>query len=435
MALGIKKITESVVEEERSLTMLGKLNNSKSKVDFDDNKAVPVGAVISDANVTSGSGTLRIKAGENVQVKINANTSIASKSITKTEIGDFQVVNLHLNKPDAKDKDRSVANHNIRDLAITKDKIASNAVTTPKIENNAVTTPKIENDAVITAKIKDGAVVTNKIYDRAVTNAKLALNSVTTDRIVANNVTRDKLSASLRAELDGLRADISDLQSDLAEFKKQVENDFKLLRSEMNTKLSELESKMKEHVESVVNQYNLKNAVTHYNYDIVGNKVNGKYTSTPLSDISCSGNITCSGDINGKRVFFMTYQDLAEAYIPGEYLEPGDIVALHEDGKVYKAESMKQCVVGVISNEYANCFGATKEELFNGSKVAVGMIGKVHVKVKGPVKLGQKITVSLSDSGVGMGWNYTEECIGKALESCDCDFDEVHEILVQIRPM
>jgi hypothetical protein len=63
------------------------------------------------------------------------------------------------------------------------------------------------------------------------------------------------------------------------------------------------------------------------------------------------------------------------------------------------------------------------------------MIGKVHVKVKGPVKLGQKITVSLSDSGIGMGWNYTEECIGKALESYDCDFDEVHEILVQIRPM
>jgi hypothetical protein len=435
MALGIKKITESVVEEERSLTMLGKLTSDKSKVNFDDNKAVPVGAVISDANVTSGSGTLRIKSGENVQVKINAHTSIASKSITKTEIGDYQVINLHLNKPDAKDADRSVANHNIRDNAITTPKIINNAVTTAKIINNAVTTPKIEDSAVITAKIKDSAVVTNKIADKAVTNAKLDLNSVTTDRIVANNVTRDKLSASLRAELDGLRADITDLQADLKEFKKQVENDFKLLRSEMNTKLSELESKMKTHVESVINQYNLKNAVIHHNYDIVGNKADGKYTSTPLSDISCSGNITCSGDINGKRVFFMTYQDLAEAYIPGEYLEPGDIVALHEDGKVYKAESMKQCIVGVISNEYANCFGATKEELFNGSKVAVGMIGKVHVKVKGPVKLGQKITVSLSDSGVGMGWNYTEECIGKALESYDCDFDEVHEILVQIRPM
>ena len=98
---------------------------------------------------------------------------------------------------------------------------------------------------------------------------------------------------------------------------------------------------------------------------------------------------------------------------------------------------MNDCVVGVISNEFANCLGASKEELFNGSKVAVGMIGKVHVKVKGPIKLGQYIGISLSDSGVGCGLGMAVESkgIGKALEEYDCDFDEIHEVLVQIRPM
>ena len=435
MALGIKKITESVVEDERSLIMLGKLNSDKSKVQFDDNKAVPNGAIISDYNITNGTGTLRIKSGENAQVKINANTSIATKSITKNEIGDYQILNIHLNKSDAKDADRSVANHNIRNDAVTTDKIKNSNVTTAKIADSNVTTAKIANSNVTTAKIADLNVTTAKIADKAVTNVKLALNSVTTDRIVANNVTRDKLSAALRSELDGLRKDITSLQDDLAEFKKQVENDFKLLRSEMNSKLSELESNMKAHVENQINKYNLKNAVIHYNYDVLGTKTNGTYTSTPLSNLRCTGNITCSGDINGKRVYYMTYQDLAEAYIPGEELEPGDIVAIHEDGKVYKAEAMNDCIVGVISDEFANCLGATKEELFNGSKVAVGMIGKVHVKVKGPVQLGQQIIVSLSDEGVGCPSSSNVMGIGKALETIDCEFDEIHKVLVQIRPM
>ena len=85
--------------------------------------------------------------------------------------------------------------------------------------------------------------------------------------------------------------------------------------------------------------------MVHNGTSSVGQKYTG---STALT------NIHCTGDIEGKRVYFMTYQDLAEAYEPGEYLEPGDIVALHEDGLVYKAESTDVCIVGVISDEFAN---------------------------------------------------------------------------------
>ena len=44
MALGIKKITESVIEDNRSLTMIGTLQ--EDRIFFDDNKAVPPGALI-----------------------------------------------------------------------------------------------------------------------------------------------------------------------------------------------------------------------------------------------------------------------------------------------------------------------------------------------------------------------------------------------------
>ena len=422
MALGIKKITESVVEDDRSLIMLGKLNDDK--VEFNDNEAVPVGAIISDAKITGNKATLRVKSGKNEQVRIDAHTTLAPLSIQHNE----------LNKD-------SVITDKIKDLAVTDKKLAKDSVITAKIKDLAVTESKLGQNSV----------TVNKIMNGAVTESKIADNAVTTSKIKKDNVTRDKLSSALRSELDGLRTSITNLDNrfkthvaDSEEkfdqlFNKvaQLDNDIKLLRSEMNTKLQELESKLKIEINNTVEKYNLKNAVTHYNYDIIGNKISGKYASTPLSDIKCTGNITCSGDINGKRVYFMTYQDLAEAYIPGEALEAGNIVAMHNDGKVYRAESMNDCVVGVISNEFANCLGASKEELFNGSKVAVGMIGKVHVKVKGPIKLGQYIGISLSDSGVGCGLGMAVESkgIGKALEEYDCDFDEIHEVLVQIRPM
>ena len=445
MALGIKKITESVVEDGRSLILIGKAYSSGiDKIDFTDNKAIPTGAIIAiNQSVSSSYGTLRIKSGENQQMRIDARTTIAPKTVTKNEIGNAAVLNQHLNAENADDAVRSVAGYNIRNNSIDRNKIKNNEVISSKIPSAAILNRHLNAEGakdadrtVATYNIRNNAITTDKILKDAVTTVKIKDSNITTAKIANNNVTRAKLSTELRNELDGLRRDIGSLQKDLAAFKTEVDSKLKKLEATFNEKLTELESKMKTEINNTINKYNLKNAVTHYKNDIVGDKdANGKYTSTPLSDIKCSGNITCAGDINGKRVYFMTYQDLAEAYIPGEDLEAGDIVAMHEDGKVYKAESMNDCVVGVISDEFANCFGASKEELFNGSKVAVGMIGKVHVKVKGPVSIGQKITVSLSDPGIGMVWNYADNCIGKALESVDCDFDEIHDVLVQIRPM
>jgi hypothetical protein len=64
------------------------------------------------------------------------------------------------------------------------------------------------------------------------------------------------------------------------------------------------------------------------------------------------------------------------------------------------------------------------------------MIGQIHVKVKGPVRLGQRISISFSDPGIGIAnWMNSGHNIGQALETIECDFDEVHTVLVQVRPM
>ena len=100
-----------------------------------------------------------------------------------------------------------------------------------------------------------------------------------------------------------------------------------------------------------------------------------------------------------------------------------------------KANAFDQCIVGVISDEFANCLGATIEEIEKGWKVAVGTVGKVHVNVRGPVKLGQKIQVVGADSGIGNATWTGVSSIGKALESVDCGLNEINKVLFQIRPM
>ena len=143
---------------------------------------------------------------------------------------------------------------------------------------------------------------------------------------------------------------------------------------------------------------------------------NGIYTKGKLhaeNNISTWGNISCSGTITASKVFNAVYNDLAEGYVPGEQLESGDIVEIREDGKVYKAGYNSPNIVGVVSDEFADCYGASVKEIESGEKIAVGLIGKVHVKVKGPVKIGDPICCL--EQGIGASFNGRK--IGKALET------------------
>ena len=420
MALGIKKITESVVEDRRSLVMIGSYSAAEDMVEFDDNNAVEAGALLASVD-----GTIHMKTSLDHQMRINADTSLKLESVTSRILGYGSVT-----------RDKIAKN------AVTEEKIADNAVTTKKLKNSCVTKEKIANKNVTSDKldnycvqnihlnsrddyddnakrsvdwynIRDNAIRSNHIQNEAVTSVKIAKNSITFNH----------LDPSLAKRITDLENRVTNLENKLEDLIEDINNRFK----DIENRITQIEKNLGDRItalEKFIQNNKLQNAVVHNGTKSVGTKYTG---STQLV------NLQCTGDIEGKRVFFMTYQDLAEAYMPGEHLQPGDIVALHEDGLVYKAESTDPCIVGVISDEFANCLGATKEELFNGWKVAVGMIGKVHVKVKGPIKLGQQINVSLSEPGIGCG--SSSPGIGKALETIDCGFNEIHEVLVQIRPL
>lgn len=463
MGKGIKKLTENVIADKRSLLLVGgskkKGSNNKDFVpsNITNTEAMPLGMVSVDY-VNQG---MIIKTNQNANKpsdstwqKFNAANTLADQSIITGLVKDKAITTAKIadgavTEPKIKDsavttnkiKDSNVVTAKIADRAITNEKIADNAIqgrvikdgaiTTAKIAGKAVTTAKIADDAVNGAKIAPGAVseehlsttsplmirekniydssiTTNKIKDGAVTNAKIAKGAVTSAKIANNQITTAHLQngAVTKDKLAPNAVGTTHLQNN------------SITREKLAPGAVTLDI-LGQNVVDVINR-----AVLH---DGKGN-VTGT-NSTVLN------NITATGDIYAHRVYNVVYMDIAEGYVPGEKLEAGDIVAMHEDGKVYKAATINECIVGVVSNEFANCLGASKEELFSGEKVAVGMIGKIHVKVKGPVRLGQRITVSVSDAGVGVANWMNNNNIGQVLETIDCDFDEIHEVLVQVRPM
>ena len=73
----------------------------------------------------------------------------------------------------------------------------------------------------------------------------------------------------------------------------------------------------------------------------------------------------------------------------------------------------------------------SKEELEEGSKVAVALIGKVHVKIKGPIRLGEPVKIN-NIPGVGLPWSNNNIVVGKVLETVE--EDGMHKVLCLIKP-
>ena len=426
MALGIKKITESVIEEGRALTTIGTFfdaneNNKEGKITVNDNLAIDPGGLFTYNSLEGG--IIRMKVAQDEQIRINADQTLYLQSVTTRVIKDQNITtekikdaavttakikdrnvtsnkialnaikNEHLNKVDASDADRTVHSHNIKNGSITTEKIA----------DRAVTSDKLAKDSVLTDKIKDSAVITDKIKDNA--------------------VTFDKLGKDVQNRIIALEDKVVNLEKSIKDLKNYVDKEISALKNEF----SAFKDEIKKYINQAIENATIPNVVVHNGSKSIGKKYGGGSTEII--------NLHCTGDIEGNRVYYMTYQDLAEAYIPGEYLEPGDIVAMREDGLVYKANAFDQCIVGVVSDEFANCLGATIEEIEKGWKVAVGTVGKVHVNVRGPVKLGQKIQVIGADLGIGNATWTGVNNIGKSLETIECGLDEINKVLVQIRPM
>jgi hypothetical protein len=177
MALGIKKITESVIEEGRALTTIGTFfdaneNNKEGKITVNDNLAIDPGGLFTYNSLEGG--IIRMKVAQDEQIRINADQTLYLQSVTTRVIKDQNVTtekikdaavttvkikdrnvtsnkialnaikNEHLNKVDASDADRTVHNHNIKNGSITTEKIANGAVTSDKLAKDSVLTEKIK---------------------------------------------------------------------------------------------------------------------------------------------------------------------------------------------------------------------------------------------------------------------------------------------------
>lgn len=144
--------------------------------------------------------------------------------------------------------------------------------------------------------------------------------------------------------------------------------------------------------------------------------------------------------LQGDAITNAVWNDYAEKFEKPIELktEPGDIIALDITStkeQYVKADCNSKRVVGVHSDTYGHIVGGEdiKEGSFtieNDKKfIPIGLAGRVKVKVIGPIKKGELITISPFDAGVGVSINEHVEkygyCVGRtivqALESKNSD--------------
>lgn len=447
MAEGIKKISENVIINNRALIVT---NPSVA-----DNTAISIGAIWTDPTNKS----LKLKTGANSFSLLDASKSfiagsinsslladncittlkIANKAITEPKIGDAAIssrtiVNGAVTESkiganavtSGKIKDANILNKHYADLSITESKIANNTITGSKIANKAINSNNINDNAIIERTIankalierhygnnsisnrvlQDNSVYGTKIKNAGVTSTHLADNSVVTRTIANGAVTKSKI------------ADSSIFNSHLSD--SCIGSTNIAINAVLSKHISDNALTTSKYANKSITKAKLADDVVKLIGDPVIYDENNNVTLR--NDLKVSGNVNVVGTLTAEKVFNSVFMDLAEAYEPNpeEIFNPGDIVQVNEDGKLTRATSTSHFpIVGIVSDEYAACYGATEEELEERTKIPVGLIGKIHVNIVGPVKLGDKIALIKDGMGASCSTNnlLEDNIIGKALES------------------
>ena len=315
MAVGIKKITESVIEDGRALTYCFSSEDG-AEFSITDNSAIDPGAIFSSYG--SNGCFIRIKRGNDVYEKLHAVKTLAPQTVETSLIKDQNVTTEKI-------KDAAVITAKIADSAVTTIKIANNAVTTAKIKdqnvtnaklagvsddkkdneravstekirNSAITTIKIKDQNVTTEKIKDAAVTTVKIKDASITAPKIVNSAVTTAKIADQNVTTDKIhdAAIITRKVADEAITWSKLHNEVVTY----------IKEEIDKKIRESEERMKAYIAEAT-----KHMLRH---DGNGN-VNGQNGSSSINNLKINNDFECENikandTIDGRRVYNMTYK-------------------------------------------------------------------------------------------------------------------------------
>ena len=455
MADGIKKISENVIVENRALVVTNPL--------VPDNDAISIGALQSDP----ANRGLRIKTSKGVYSLLDATQLLAPLSITNNLLGPNCVTSDKI-APGAVGHDQladdSVCEWKLKTNSVTRDKIKNEEVIQGKLATNAVITKNLVDNCVVNSKISNNTIENSKLFDKTILNTKIAdktiieslldRDCVTEIKIKDSSVTNRKLAdRSVYGDKIGLAAINNDhlahnsvntdnilngavTHSKLADYciysnhinDSQILTQHLYYHSVTHDKLDDNSVSTWKLQDKSVTKDKLADDVLNYIGDPVQYDLNNNVYLRHNSNLTVPGNIEAGGTITAQKIYNAVFMDIAEAYTPApeETLVPGDIVELRQDGFVYKADSIRKdepsVIVGVVSNEYAACYGATEEDLQTSQKVAVGMIGKVHVNVVGPVKIGDYIGACKNGIGISKDLDLTlqsKHIIVKALESND----------------
>lgn len=315
MAVGIKKITESVIEDGRALTYCF---SSEDGEDFKniDNSAIDPGAIFASYNANGC--FIRVKRGAGNFDKLNAVKTLSPQSIETSLIADQNVTTVKIadqNVTTAKIADKNVTTVKIADSAVTTAKIADQnitnaklmgiaddkedskrAVSTDKIQNSAIITKKIADQNVTTEKIKDAAVITVKIKDSSITTAKIANSAVTTAKINDSSVITSKIAdqAVVNSKIGEEAVTWNKLHNEVVTY----------IKEEIDRKIRESEEAMRAYIAEAT-----KHMLRH---DGEGN-VNGENGSSAIKNLKISEDFECTNinatdTIEGRRVYNMTYK-------------------------------------------------------------------------------------------------------------------------------
>ena len=443
---GAKKINENLVAPYRSLTITG---NS-----LPDNTNWQRGTLKCDPDVSG----LMYKSGDNTfdlfdaTYILQANTvtselikdgtihteDLADRCITNDKIANRTIDHIKLKYQTITADELNngcVIERTILDKNVTSNKIADHAIKENHFSNACVSNRCLRNDSVSSLNLMDGAVIESKICNEAVTGVKIADEAITYEKIAPftiiggeNTVINGKIEQGRIAKNTITNYNIADytitatnimtgaienrcIAEETIDNKKikpkTIVNSCIADKTITSTQIGDGALKTNNYADKSITKTKLADDI----YDVVNNAVvydnegNVKMLRTDKCDVTigsadangkskANGSLTVYGNVRADRVYNMAYADLAEGYVPGEELKPGDIVEYREDGKVYKAEyNVPGVVVGIVSDEYAACYGATEEEIKSGEKVAVGLVGRLHVNVIGPTVIGQDIMV------------------------------------------
>lgn len=141
-------------------------------------------------------------------------------------------------------------------------------------------------------------------------------------------------------------------------------------------------------------------------------------------------------EITADKIYGAVWNDYAEWFEKEnneDNFEPGDICSWGQDGVVLSQKDDNN-IVGVVSNTYGLILGGYPLDSMKKNEtdfVPIGLVGRVNVKVTGPVKIGDLIVSA--GNGIGKVNNQAsiQQIVGKALQSSSDENVKLITILIK----